>query len=99
HAPAPRKQPPGDRAALKGTATGMAGSQGPIALEVRNLPAKVTAAKTTIEMGKSEVEIEVTAAADAAVGDKADVNVMGTAPAAGNQQHTSPNFMLSVMKK
>src|SRR5262249_33996565 len=97
--PAPLKLAPGDRAQLKVTATRMAGYQGPIALEVRNLPAKVTATKTTIEMGKSEVEIEVMAAADAAVGDKADVNVLGTAAAAGNQQHPSPNFTLSVMKK
>jgi hypothetical protein len=40
----------------------------------------------------------VAAAANAAIGDKADVNVLGTAPAANNQQNASANFKLSVQK-
>jgi hypothetical protein len=40
----------------------------------------------------------VTAAAAAAAGDKADVNVLGTATAAGNQTAASANFTVSVGK-
>ncbi|WP_339911512.1 hypothetical protein, partial [Symmachiella dynata] len=41
---------------------------GPIILTFVNLPKGVTAAPATIEAGKNEVEVELTAAADAAVG-------------------------------
>jgi hypothetical protein len=65
-------------------------------LEVRNLPANVTAPKASIAMGQPAAEIEVSAAAEAPVADKADINVLGTAPAASNQQNASPNFTISV---
>lgn len=97
--PAPLKLTPGAKAKLKVTATRKAGYQGPITLEVRNLPANVTAAKATIGMGQTTAEVEVSAAANAAAGDKADVNILGTAPAAGNQQQASPNITVSVGKK
>jgi hypothetical protein len=74
------------------------GYQGPITLEVRNLPANVTATKATIEQDKNEIEIEIAAAPNAPPGDKADVNILGTATAAANQQNPSPNFTLSVVK-
>jgi len=73
--------------------------QGAITVELRNLPAGVTAPKATIAAGQNTAEIEVSAAADAAVGDKADVNVLGTATEAGNQQIASPNVTVSVTKK
>src|SRR5262249_25680767 len=92
-APPPLK--PGDKAKLKITATRKAGYNGPIELEVKNLPANVTAPKVQIPMGKSEAEIEVTAAANAAAGDKADVNVTGTA---AGQTAASANFTLKVEK-
>jgi hypothetical protein len=57
------------------------------------------AAKPTIAMGQNSVDVEITAAANAAVGDKADVNIQGTATAAANQQNVSPNFTVSVGKK
>jgi hypothetical protein len=88
----------GDKVKLKVIASRKGGYKGPIALELRNLPGNVTAPKVNIEMDKDEVEIEVTAAANAAVGDKGDVNVLGTAPAAGNQQNASANFTVSVPK-
>jgi hypothetical protein len=75
------------------------GYTGPIELEVRNLPANVTAPKVTLAEGQAEAEIELTAAAAAAVGDKADVHVVATAPAAGGAQKASANFTLSVLKK
>lgn len=97
--PAPLKIEAGAKAMIKVTATRKAGYKGPIALEVRALPTGVTAAKVNIEAEKNDAEIEVTAAANAAVVDKADVNVLGTAPAAGNQQNASANFTVSVSKK
>jgi hypothetical protein len=87
------------KAKFKVVATRKAGYQGPITLMLRNLPANVPAPAATIDMGKNDVEIELTAPANAAVGDKADVNILGTAPAAANQQNASPNFTVSVVKK
>jgi hypothetical protein len=83
---------------LKVRAIRKGGYKGPISLEVRNLPANVTAAKVTIAENQDAAEIELTAAANAAVGDKNDVNILGTASAAANQQNASANFMLSVAK-
>jgi hypothetical protein len=97
--PAPVKLAPGDKAKVKVSAVRKGGYQGPIALEFRNLPANVTAAKAEIPMGQAQAEVELTAAANAAPGDKGDVNVLGTASAAANQQNPSPNFTVSVVKK
>jgi hypothetical protein len=94
--PTPLKLPVGDKAKLKITATRKAGYQGPINVELRNLPANVTAPKGVIEMAQTTVEIEISAAATAVVGDKADVNVLGTATTAANQQNASSNFTVSV---
>jgi hypothetical protein len=97
--PVPVKLTAGAKAKIKVSAVRKGGYQGPITLEVRNLPANVTAPKATIEMGKNEAEIEISAAANAAAGDKPDVNVLGTATAAANQQNASANFAVSVPKK
>jgi hypothetical protein len=97
--PAALKIPQGDKAKLKITATRKGGYQGPINLEFRNLPANVTAPKSTIAMGQNSSEVEVTVPANAAPGEKKDVNVLGTATAAGNQQNASPNFTVVVEKK
>lgn len=96
---APLTLEPGGKGVLKITATRKGGYQGPIALEIRNLPANVTAAKATIAAGQQSAEVEVTAAANAAAGEKADVNVLGTASAAANQQAATPNFKVAVKKK
>jgi hypothetical protein len=96
--PTPLKLLPGAKTKVKVTAT-RKGYQGPITVTLRNLPASVTAAAGTIAMGQTAVEIEVTAAANAAVGDKADVNVSGIATAAGNQEIVSPNITVSIQKK
>jgi hypothetical protein len=97
--PTPLKLAPGDKAKLKITASRKANYKGSINLELRNLPANVTAPKVTIAADQTVTEIEVTAAANAALGDKADVNVLGTAPEAANYAHASPNFTVSVAKK
>ena len=90
---------PRDKVKVKVSAVRKGGYQGPIGVEVRNFPANVTAPKATIAMAQTQVEIEVTAAANAVPAEKADVNVLGTATAAGNQQNASPNFTVSVVKK
>jgi hypothetical protein len=97
--PAPVKLAAGDKAKVKIYAVRKGGYKGPIALEFRNLPANVTAAKAEIPMDQAQVEVELTAADAAAPGDKGDVNVLGTASAAANQQNASPNFTVSVVKK
>jgi hypothetical protein len=87
----------GGKVKLKIVATRQGGYQAPIAVEVRNLPAGVTAGKAVIAMGQTLVEVELTAAAKAAIATRQDVNVLGTA--AGNLQAASPNFAVSVTKK
>jgi hypothetical protein len=89
----------GGKVKLKVMAVRKGGYAGPITLALRNPPAGVTAPAATIAQGQDAVEIELTAAANAAVGDKADVDVLGTATAAGNQQDASPKFTVSVVKK
>jgi hypothetical protein len=95
----PLELSPGKKATIRIAATRRGGYKGPISLEVRNLPAKVTAGKATISPGKCAAEIEVSAAADAAVSNKTDVNVLGVATAAENQQNSSPSFRVQVTKK
>ncbi|QDU46502.1 hypothetical protein Mal52_50230 [Symmachiella dynata] len=58
----------GAKAKMKVTAVRNPAYTGPIILTFVNLPKGVTAAPATIEAGKNEVEVELTAAADAAVG-------------------------------
>jgi hypothetical protein len=98
---APLKLTTGDKGGskLKVSAVRKGGYQGPIAVEIRNLPANVTAAKGMIAMGQTETEIVVIAAANAPAGPKMDVNILGTATAAGNLQNASPNFTVIVEKK
>ena len=56
-----------------------------------DFPARSTIQVAALPKGAS-VEIEVTAAESAAPGDKADVNVLGTAPEAANQLKAFVNF-------
>jgi hypothetical protein len=95
----PVKLLPGGKAKIKVTATRNGGYQGAIALEVRNLPALITGAKTTIAAGQDAVDVELSATANAPAAEKADVKLLGTATAAGNQQQASASFLVSVVKK
>jgi hypothetical protein len=96
---APVKLVAGGKVKIKVTAMRKGGYQGPITLELRNLPAQVTAAKTAITSGQSATELELAAAGNAALGEKGGIQVVGTATAAANQQTLSPGFGLSVVKK
>lgn len=74
------------------------GYTGPILVELKNLPAGVTAVPTAIPDQQSEIAIPLAIAANAAVGKKADVIAEGKALGAGNQQANSPPFTLNVAK-
>ncbi|MCI0376203.1 MAG: hypothetical protein L0215_01220, partial [Gemmataceae bacterium] len=90
---------PGQKGKVKVTATRRGGYQGPIALEVRKLPAEVTASKGAIDKGQGSFELELTASDKAAPGDKTDVDVNGTATALNNLQNGSPAFTVRIEKK
>jgi hypothetical protein len=92
-------QPASSRLKVKVVAVRKGGYKGPIALEARNLPANVTAPKVTIPENQNEIELELAAAANAALGAKPDVNILGTATALGNQQNASGNFTITVVKR
>lgn len=85
----------GQKAKLKVIVTRKGDFKGPVDVEVKNLPPNVTAVKATIPPDKTEVEIELTAAATAAAGDKPDVQVVATA---GGQAGSPPPVVLKVVK-
>ena len=89
---------PGEKAKLKVTAVRKGGYAGPITLDVRKLPAGVTAGKAILAADKSTVEIDITAAATAVPGDTA-IDVAGTATALNNLQNASPTITIRVQKK
>ncbi|MBV9123304.1 MAG: hypothetical protein JO112_08105 [Planctomycetes bacterium] len=86
---------PGGKTKLK-VAADRKGYDGPIALELRNLPADVDGQKGLISPGNDQVDIELSAGAQAKVGDRNDVIVLGMASDAGNPEVSSPAFTLSV---
>jgi len=95
---APFKLKQGTKAILKISVV-RKGYVGPIAVEVKNLPVQVTAAKGTIPEGQNAVDLVVTAAAAAPVVSNIDVTVVGTATALANRQIVSPNFTVRVEKQ
>jgi hypothetical protein len=90
---------PGEKAKIKVTAQRKGGYKGPIGVELRNLPAKVTAGKSTIAADQTGVEIELAAAADAAAAEATNVDAQGTATALNNLQNASAAFVVRVQKK
>jgi hypothetical protein len=96
--PSPLELKVGQKAKLRVTVARKGDYKGPVDLEVKNLPANVTAPKVTVPADKTTAEVEVTAAANAAAGDKPDVQVVATATGAANQQATAPNVVLKVVK-
>lgn len=90
---------PGDKAKVKITATRRGGYKGPIALEARKLAANVTSGKATIAADQTTAELDIVADAKAAPGDKADVDVAGTATALANLVNASPVFTVRIQKK
>jgi hypothetical protein len=93
--PNPVPLEPGGKAELKVTAARKGGYAGPIGLELRNLPAQVTAARARIGPGQEAATLTLTAAAAAPLGSRGDVDVLGTAQP-GNQQAASPAFTVRV---
>lgn len=93
------KLSPGGKEKIKVTAIRHAGYKGPIALEVRNLPGKVAAAKGTIAQDQNVVEIELAGPPDLPAAEAKNVDVLGTATALNNLQNASPAFTVHVPKK
>ncbi len=89
----------GEKVKVKINVVRKGGYDGPVDLELAKLPAKVTASKAAIAKGQVSAELEVTAAADAAISETKDARVDGKAPAAGNQQNSSPVFTIRIEKK
>ncbi len=90
---------PGEKAKVKVTAIRRGGYKGPIALDVRGLPANVTGGKAAIPDGKNDIEVEISADAKAAPATAANVSVGGAATALNNLANVSPAFSVSVQKK
>jgi hypothetical protein len=83
---------------MKAKVTRLLDFKPPVELELKNLPKGVTAPKVTAPEGGAEVEIELTAAADAAVGAINNLSLAGTTNVAGeNQSVTAPNATLEVV--
>jgi hypothetical protein len=83
---------------MKAKVTRLLDFKPPVELELKNLPKGVTAPKVTVPEGGAEVEIELTAAADAAVGAINNLSLAGTTNVAGeNQSVTAPNATLEVV--
>ncbi len=97
--PSPLVLAPGQTGKLKLTAIRKGGYKGPIAVEIRKLPANVTAGKALFAADQTTVEVDIIAAPTAAPGDKTDVDVLGTASALNNLQNASPAFTVRIMKK
>jgi hypothetical protein len=95
--PAVVRLTPGGKAKAKVTVVRKGSYQGPIELELRNLPANVTAPKATIGMGQAAVEMEITAAPNAAVAKKGGILVQGTGT--GMPPVFSPNLTIQVVKE
>src|SRR5581483_2065211 len=85
----------GGKAALTVTAARKGGYAGPVGLELRNLPAQVSATRATIKPGETSAALTLSAAAQAPLASRGDVDVLGTAPL-GNQQAASPAFTVRV---
>lgn len=89
---------PGGKEKLKVTVVRHGKYDGPIAVELKNLPANVTATKGVLAKGQAGIELEVTANAKAAPGEFAGVTVGGTATGMNNLQGASLPFVIAVNK-
>src|SRR4029077_4135827 len=96
--PSPLMLKVGQKAKLTVTIVRKGDYKGPVDVEVKNLPANVTAPKVTVAPDKTTAEVELTATAAAVTADKPDVQVTATATAAANQAAVSPNVLLKVVK-
>lgn len=85
----------GEKVGLKVSATRKGGYDGPIELELRNLPAQVTAGKSRIEQGQTSAVVDLVATPSAPLGARGDVDVLGTTALAA-QQASSPPFVVKV---
>jgi len=88
----------GDKATLKIATLRKAGYKGPLKIEVRKLPTGVTATSPMIADGMDGATVEIQAAANAALGEKRDVEIAAIATGAGNLTEIVP-FVITIEKK
>jgi hypothetical protein len=92
------KVPLNGKLKVKGKVTRLLGFNAPVELELKNLPKGVTAPKVTVPEGGVEAEIELTVAADAAVGAINNLSLVGTIKVGSeNQTVTAANANLDVV--
>jgi hypothetical protein len=93
------KLTPGGTAKFRVIAQRKGGYDGPIALQIKNVPEKVKATAGTIAKGQDAVEIELTADAAAAAGVMAKLEIAGTATAFNNAPGTPATVPVTIEKK
>jgi hypothetical protein len=92
-APNPVTITQGEKATLTVTAVRKGGYEGPIEVELRNLPAQTSAATAKVAQGETSTQIELSATPAAPIVARGDVDVLGTV---GQQQFASPPFAVKV---
>jgi hypothetical protein len=90
---------PGAKAKVTVKATRKHGYKGAIAVEIKNLPAKVTGGKGSLNADQNSIDLELAAAADASPVDRAELELVGSATALNNLQRTGPVVVLRIAKK
>jgi hypothetical protein len=90
---------PGAKAKFTLKATRKHGYKGPISIDIKNLPAKVTGGKGTLAAGKDSIDLELAAAADATAVERVELEFSGTATAVNNLQRSGPAVILRIGKK
>lgn len=96
--PATVKVEQGGKVKVKVTAVRKA-YEGPIVVDLDNLPNGVKVAKATIDKGKNVVELEIEAGPKAAVAKESNVVATGVATMAGNDKVLSPKITVVIEKK
>ena len=91
--------PQGGKAKVNIVADRKTGYQGAITVTLSNLPANVTASSATIASGQNSVTIELSAGANATVGNNTTVQAQGTATMAPQTQVVSASFTVNIQKK
>ena len=89
----------GEKKTLRVTAIRKAGYTGPISLEVRKLPATVTATKAVIAANQTTADIEIAVAPTAPEAEITGVDVAGIATGMNNLANASPAITVRVKKK
>jgi hypothetical protein len=89
----------GEKAMVKLTAKRKHGYKGPIAIEIKNLPANLTGNKATLNPDQNAIELELSADAKAAPVERVELEIIGSATAMNNLQGVAPPLALKIKPK